>query len=107
VEGFDERAAVELAARLREARQRGSSREGMPITKYAMKFDRQIVAIALVSGASILYSDDMGVAKFAAGCGLAVKGVLDLAVPAKQEELPFEEAHLPHGPSDIIDTRTG
>lgn len=47
-----------------------------------MKFDRQIVAIALVNGASILYSDDEGVAKFAGGCGLKVKRVVDLPVPA-------------------------
>jgi hypothetical protein len=91
VEGFDERAAVELAARLREARHRGSMKEGLPITKTAMKFDRQIVAIALVSGARVLYSDDAGVARFAVGCGLEVKAVVDLAVPVKQGELGFED----------------
>lgn len=82
IEGFDERAAVELAMRLREARKAGDQRGGVPITKGAMKFDRQIVAIALVNGASILYSDDEGVAKFAGGCGLKVKRVVDLPVPA-------------------------
>ncbi len=92
VEGFDERAAVELAMRLREARQAGDQREGLPITKSAMKFDRQIVAIALVSGATILYSDDDGVAKFAAGCGLAVKRVADLPVPASQQSFTFPDA---------------
>jgi len=81
IEGFDERAAVELAMRLRDARRAGDQREGARITKNAMKFDRQIVAIALVSGASVLYSDDAGVARFAAGCGLTVKGIADLAVP--------------------------
>jgi hypothetical protein len=54
-----------------------------------MKFDRQIVAIALVSGARVLYSDDDGVAKFAAACGLAVKRVNDLPVPASQQDLQF------------------
>ena len=71
IESFDERAAVELAMRLREARKAGDQREGLPITKSAMKFDRQIVAISLVCGARVLYSDDDGVAKFAAawlGC---------------------------------------
>jgi predicted nucleic acid-binding protein len=29
-----------------------------------MKFDRQIVAIALTNGACVLYSDDDGVKKF-------------------------------------------
>ena len=92
VESFDERAAVELAMRLRDARRAGDQREGLPITKSAMKFDRQIVAIALVSGATILYSDDDGVAKFAAGCGLVVKRVADLPVPASQQPLPFPDA---------------
>ena len=91
IAGFDERAAVELAERLREARQRGGAKEGLAISKTAMKFDRQIVAIALVSGASVIYSDDSGVAKFAAGCGLAVKRVVDLAVPVSQGELAVGE----------------
>jgi hypothetical protein len=95
VESFDGRAAVELAMRLRDARRAGDQREGLPITKSAMKFDRQIVAIALVSGATILYSDDDGVAKFAAGCGLAVKRVADLPVPASQQPLPFQDASVP------------
>jgi predicted nucleic acid-binding protein len=95
VESFDERAAVELAIRLRDARGAGDQREGLPITKSAMKFDRQIVAIALVSGATVLYSDDDGVAKFAAGCGLAVKRVADLPVPASQQPLPFQDASIP------------
>jgi hypothetical protein len=92
VEGFDERAAVELAMRLRDARRAGDQREGLPITKNAMKFDRQIVAIALISGAAVRYSDDDGVAKFAAGCGLAVKRVADLPIPASQQPLPFPDA---------------
>lgn len=91
VESFDERAAVELAFRLREARQAGDQREQQPITKNAMKFDRQIVAIALVSGAAALYSDDAAVAKFASSCGLPVMRVVDLPLPAKQGDLPFAE----------------
>ncbi len=94
IESFDERAAVELAMRLRDARRAGDQREGLPITKSAMKFDRQIVAIALVSGATVLYSDDDGVARFAAGCGLAVKRVADLPVPASQQPLPFPDANV-------------
>lgn len=49
------------------------------------------MANALVSGASVLYSDDAGLAKFAAGCGLAVKKVADLPVPASQQVLEFPE----------------
>ncbi|MFN0170629.1 MAG: hypothetical protein ACKV22_29760 [Bryobacteraceae bacterium] len=89
---FDERAAVELAMRLRNAIKSGGPREGMRITKSAMKFDRQIVAISLVNGARLLYSDDDGVEKFASSCGLATKRVADLPVPASQGKL-FEEQH--------------
>jgi len=81
--------------RLREARKAGDQREGLPITKSAMKFDRQIVAIALVSGASVLYSDDDGVVKFAEACGLAVKRVTDLPVPASQQAFPFPDGGAP------------
>ena len=95
IESFDERAAVELAMRLREARKAGDQRESQPITKNAMKFDRQIVAIALVSGATVLYSDDVAVAKFAASCGLTVKRVVDLPIPVKQASLEFTEAESP------------
>jgi hypothetical protein len=88
---FDERAAVELAMRLRVAIRSGDPRQGMQITKTAMKFDRQIVAIALVNGARVLYSDDDGVEKFASSCGLATKRVTDLPVPVSQPGL-FEQA---------------
>ncbi|MBM3748342.1 MAG: type II toxin-antitoxin system VapC family toxin [Acidobacteria bacterium] len=88
---FDERAALELAMRLRAAIKAGDPREGLRITKSAMKFDRQIVAIALVSGARVLYSDDDGVATFAANCGLAVKRVADLPVPFSQGSLQLEQ----------------
>ena len=97
IESFDERAAVELALRLREARKAGDPKEGLVITKNAMKFDRQIVAISLVCGARVLYSDDDGVAKFAATCGLAVKRVIDLPVPASQEPLPFAQKPIGEG----------
>jgi hypothetical protein len=75
---FDERAAVELALRLRSAIKSGDPRQGLQITKSAMKFDRQIVAIALVNGTRVLYSDDDGVERFALSCGLATKRVTDL-----------------------------
>ena len=91
---FDERASVELAMRLRAAIKSGDPRQGMRITKSAMKFDRQIVAIALVNGARVLYSDDDGVERFASSCGLATKRVTDLPVPASQREL-FDDAEGP------------
>lgn len=91
---FDLRAAVELAIRLRNAAAKGDIREGLTITKNAMKFDRQIVAIALTRGARVLYSDDVAVRKFAEDCGLTVKRTSDLPILAVQQEL-FEGKEPP------------
>jgi hypothetical protein len=52
-----------------------------------MKFDRQIVAIALTNGARVLYSDDDGVKKFEEGSGLKVKRTSDLPIPLIQQQL--------------------
>ncbi len=92
---FDLRAAVELAVRLRDAAAKGDIRDGLTITKSRMKFDRQIVAIALTNGARVLYTDDDGVRKFAEGCGLSVKRTSDLAIPAVQQELFDGKAATP------------
>lgn len=69
VRPFDDKAAIELAELLgkRVADQRD-----------ILRFDRQIVAIAKVYGASILYADDEKVAEFAAGCGLQTVRFKDL-----------------------------
>jgi hypothetical protein len=84
---FDQRAAVELAVRLRAAYTAGDIREGLKTTKSKMKFDRQIVAIALTNGARVLYSDDDGVKKFGEGSGLKVKRTSDLLIPLIQQQL--------------------
>lgn len=94
---FDQRAAVELALRLRAAMAAGDIREGVATTKTKMKFDRQIVAIALTNGVRILYSDDDGVRKFAEGSGLKVKRTSDLPLPVVQQEL-FEVQETPDSP---------
>ena len=103
---FDERAAVELAMRLREARRAGDQPEGLAINKNATKFDRQIVAISLVRGADVLYSDDTAVAKFAEGCGLQVKRISDIPVPATQQRLNFPEP-LPVDPDGDLEAEAG
>lgn len=84
---FDQRAAVELALRLRAALASGDIREGVTTTKTRMKFDRQIVAIALTNGARILYSDDEGVKRFGERSGLPVIRTADLPLPAVQQDL--------------------
>lgn len=57
IEAFDARAAIELATMTRSAIAKGKKKDPN-ITWAKMKFDRQIVAIAKVAGATTIYSDD-------------------------------------------------
>ncbi|MFZ1416573.1 MAG: hypothetical protein WAS73_18655 [Defluviicoccus sp.] len=63
--GFDERAAVEFAAR--QAERIGGGVRAPATTRAKAKFDDQIVAIASVEGATTIYSDDEDIAKLAEG----------------------------------------
>lgn len=94
---FDEKSAVELAAICITERAATSNRvikrteDGE--TKAKMKFDRQIVAIAIANGATAIYSDDKGVATFAERNGLQVIQSWTLPLPsAVKVPLPFNEA---------------
>jgi PIN domain-containing protein len=69
VRPFDDKASFELAQLL------GQQAAGL---RDILRFDRQIVAIAKVYGASVLYADDDKVAEFAAECGIHAKRLKDL-----------------------------
>jgi hypothetical protein len=85
VASFDERAAVEAAIRIFEARRRGQSKGGNPETaKAKIKFDRQIVAIATVEGATGVYSDDDDVITYAREAGMEAYRLSDL--PTRPED---------------------
>jgi predicted nucleic acid-binding protein len=56
IAGFDERAAVEFAATQAERVASGQKNEGAKRAK--AKFDDQIVAIAAIEGATVIYSDN-------------------------------------------------
>ena len=69
-------------------------------TRARAKFDQQIVAIAKVEGASVIYSDDGGLARYAKQFGLETIALRDLPTPPAtdlQQELPLEppEPELP------------
>jgi predicted nucleic acid-binding protein len=83
---FDERAAVEFAAV--QASRSSSSKTTTPRIK--AKFDDQIVAIAAVAGATVIYSDDPDIKRLAAG-RMEVKGIADLPLPPEhsQTQLPL------------------
>lgn len=92
---FDPKAAIELAAMHLSIRAAGSKRAGRRLdaqgTWAKINFDRQIVAIAKVNGASVIYSDDEDVGKFAKQHGIAVIRTWELPLPkAKQIPLEFE-----------------
>jgi hypothetical protein len=77
---FGERAAVEAAARHREAIDRGDKKEGS--SNWAkVKFDRQIVAIARVEGAERIYSNDDDIKHLGARDGIEVIMLDDLELP--------------------------
>jgi len=89
---FDQRAAVEVAAATREALAGGDKRGGTMSSWAKVKFDRQIIAIAKVEGASTIYSDDGDLARYAKNSGIAVIGIGDLPLPPEdiQGSLPFD-----------------
>jgi predicted nucleic acid-binding protein len=88
VSPFDERAAVEFAAR--QANRPRNGGDGPPRQK--AKFDDQIVAIAAVEGAEILYSDDKDIRRLV-GNRCKVVGIAELPLPTEgaQGLLPLPE----------------
>jgi predicted nucleic acid-binding protein len=80
IASFGPRAAVEAAARHREALQAGDKREGSE-SWAKVKFDRQIIAIAKVEGAERIYSNDADIHRFGKAEGLQVISFEDLVDP--------------------------
>lgn len=91
VADFDTRAAVELAASIRQAKAQGSKKRGSTASWSKIKFDEQIVAIAKVRGADVLYSDDEDLKKCAQRVGIKAVGVSELPKPTVQQNLSFTE----------------
>jgi predicted nucleic acid-binding protein len=83
---FDELAAVEFAA-LEQERLTSGRRSSAPRRK--VKFDEQIVSIARVEGADVLYSDDEDIRKLS-GATMDVRGIADLDLPPQQAQFPLE-----------------
>lgn len=81
---FDERAAVECAILAGQRFANG----GGPSPRAKAKFDEQIVAIANVAGAKIIYSDDADIARLARE-GVEVLGVRSLPLPPEAAQADF------------------
>jgi predicted nucleic acid-binding protein len=89
---FDTRAAIELALMIRKEKS-GRKRVTRAETRASLRFDRQILAIAKVNGARLIYSDDGPLADAAKRYGLEVVRLEDLELPpiSGQTNLQFDE----------------
>lgn len=87
IEAFGARAAVELADLNRTAIATGDKKGGSGESWQKVKFDRQIVAIAKVAGAEVLYTDDDNQTKFAEAAGLRVIHTWDLELSDQHAQL--------------------
>jgi hypothetical protein len=98
VVSYDERAAIETAARLANVfpRARAADLEAQ-VSRHRIKFDWQIVAVAAVEGATTVYSDDPGVVKLARDAGMQAHRLADLPLPPEEAQaaLPFDPADKP------------
>jgi hypothetical protein len=94
IEDFDTRAAIELAAIHIGAMQSGKRRKrgDSNATWAKVNFDRQIVAVAKVNRATVIYTDDEEMIKFAKRMGMETVSSWELPAPReKQAELFGEE----------------
>jgi predicted nucleic acid-binding protein len=107
IEAFDERAAIEVAIMTRNSADKGlkPSRRDNQSTYAKLKYDRQIVAIALVAGASAIYSDDGDIRAIAKRANVPVIGLADLELPPEdaQQQFPFDEAKSSDVQDDEMD----
>jgi PIN domain len=80
---FDQRAAIQVALMAQEPGDRPRTPQE---TVAKVKYDRQIVAIAKVQGASVIYSDDANVRSYAKRLGMMAVALADLPLPPPPKE---------------------
>lgn len=86
---FGERAAIEIALRIRAALKAGDKSEAVASPWQKVKYDRQIVAISKVEGCTVLYSTDEHIHKHGSLWKLPVLNISDVKLGG-QTILPFE-----------------
>jgi predicted nucleic acid-binding protein len=86
IEPFDARAAIELAEMNKIHLATGDKKAGIDAPWQKIKIDRQIIAIAKVAGAKIIYTNDASLKATAEGVGFKVIGVHELPVPIKEDD---------------------
>jgi hypothetical protein len=90
VEPFDQRAAMEVAAMTRDAIAKGNKRGQSNATWAKVKFDRQIVAIAKVHGATKIYSDDGDIRTLGQKSKIEVVSIADLPLPPQKQQMDLD-----------------
>lgn len=103
IEPFDQRAAIEVASMTRNAADGGNrpAKRDPSATWAKLKYDRQIVAIALVTRASAIYSDDKGIRAVAKRANMPVIGLADLELPPEDAQQNFDFERSPEMAGDI------
>jgi predicted nucleic acid-binding protein len=91
---FDQRAAIECAEFVRAAA-KPRRKKGLPSAWAKAKFDYQIIAIAIVVGADIIYTDDEDIPRLLAGKRIKVIRISELPLPPPQQ-MPLYEAGDPN-----------
>lgn len=81
IESFDSIAAIDLGLRTAKAIAGGDKKSGSKEAWAKIKFDRQIVTIAMVNGATEMISDDAHVASTCEQWGFKVTSIADLDLP--------------------------
>lgn len=87
---FDQRAAVKLAAVVRQATASGDLKGGSTYPRQKVKVDRQIIAIAKVNRAGVIYSDDEDVVRFGRRAGLRAVTTAELPLPSEAAQGTFD-----------------
>ena len=87
VKPFDQAAAIEFAIMTQEAIANGHKGGGHSQPWQRVKFDRQIISIARVSGADKVYSDDDALKNYCGLVGLDAFSTWDLSVPETVDNL--------------------
>lgn len=99
VEPFGDVAAAECARIIRNRRAKGPLGNGTPGSRQLIKFDAQIVAIASVARASLIYSSDPDVKSLGTDIGRTVVPVWELNLPTTASQRSFlDETEAPTEP---------
>ena len=90
VEPFDQIAAIEVAFMARQDHDNRKNRQDKNVTLAKIKYDRQIIAIAKVHGASTIYSDDEHIHARVIGMNIEAIRLADLPVSQSKQQTPLD-----------------